>query len=421
MSSWNIPQAGPVSTDLEKPVLVFQPGVDINEVYQGLLVQQQARQVHAAVALGWSLAELLGRCFLLQGEPSHPEVWDGTKLIALPEFNTPREKIRALMDHLIYLASILIVDAIPIDSDVAPGPDATYSGVLRDQVRKLCSSHFDASKGETFQSVLGEINERLYFWDLKIQDALQNFTKAVHRGYLVGQSLAALRWYYPSVRFALDQDGLNRICGEYIPLLGPYLPPFATGAISNSVMVWGKAAIANQAMQGDMPYVPEQLHNQAHIWYDILTGARNPLSYVDPSAHGTHYMWKVVRVAWPLFLLHFLALFLVLIVLVIALTVVVANLGVVIKGVTAVAGLLALVGASHFTLSNVSGIAEKALTHTEGAVKGSLVDSIWHSTQQKAVNGATCILPPPAPTIPVNSSPVAMPTKQAGAVVEEDA
>ena len=75
-----------------------------------------------------------------------------------------------------------------------------------------------------------------------------------------------------------------------------------------------------------MPFVPEQLHNQAHIWYDILTGARNPLSYVDPSAHGTRYMWKVVRVAWPLFLLHFLALFLILIVLVIALVVVVANL-----------------------------------------------------------------------------------------------
>ncbi len=421
MSSWNIPQEGPISTDLEKPVLVFQSGVDINEIYQGLLVQQQVRQVHAAVALGWSLAELLGRCFLLQGEPSHPEAWDGAKLIALPEFNTSREKIRALMDHIIFLASILIVDAIPIDSDVAPSPNATYSGVLRDEIKKLCSGHFDASRVETLQSVLGGINERLYFWDLKIQDALQNFPKAVHRSYVVGQSLAALRWYYPSVRFALDQDGLNQICGEYIPLLGPYLPPFATGAISNSVMVWGRAAIANRVMQDDTPYAPEQLHNQAHIWYDILTGARNPLSYVDPSAHGTRYMWKVVRVAWPLFLLHFLALFLVLIVLVIALVVVVANLGVVIKGVTAVAGLLALVGASHFTLSNISGIAEKALTHTEGTVKGSLVDSIWHSTQQKAVNEATCILPPTVSTPPIKNAPGVSTTNQSGAVVEEDA
>ena len=42
MSNWNMPQAGPVSTDLEKPVLVFQSGADINAVYQGLLVQQQA-------------------------------------------------------------------------------------------------------------------------------------------------------------------------------------------------------------------------------------------------------------------------------------------------------------------------------------------------------------------------------------------
>jgi hypothetical protein len=129
----------------------------------------------------------------------------------------------------------------------------------------------------------------------------------------------------------------------------------------------------------------------------------------------------VVRVAWPVFLLHFLALFLVLIVLVIALVVIVANLGVVVKGVTAVAGLLALVGASHFTLSNVSGIAEKALTHTEGAVKGSLVDSIWHSTQQKAVNEATCVLPPAVSTPAVKSAPGVASAPQSGAVVEEDA
>jgi hypothetical protein len=395
MSNWTIPQPGLNSAELEKPVLVFQPGVDINSVYAEMQAQLQARQVHTAVALGWSLSELLGRCFLLQDEPTQAETWDGAQLIALPEVNSPRESVRALMEHILFLAGGLNVGEILINSEVAPSPNAKYAGVLREQVIKLCSGHLDTARGETYQSVLGDINERLYFWDLKIHDALQNYPMVVYKAYLVGQSLAALRWYFNSERSALNQDILNKICHEYIPLLGPYLPPFATGALSNSVAVWGKAAITNQVMQDNTPYAPDELHKQAHIWYDMLTGARNPLSYVDTTTHGTRYIWRVVRVAWPLFLLHFLALFLILVVFIIALVVIVANLGPIFKEITALAGLLALVGASHFALNNVVGVAEKALVHTGGAIKGSLIDATWHATQQEAVNGATCIMPTP--------------------------
>lgn len=411
MSSWNIPEAGPDGANLEKPVLVFQSGIDINSVYQGLHAQEQVRQVHAAVALGWSLAELLGRCFLLQGEPEHPGAWDGAQLVALPESNTPREKIRALMEHIVFLASVLNVDAIPIDSDAAPGPGATYAGVLREDIRKFCSNRFDASKGETYQSVLGDINERLYFWDLKIHDALQNYTMVVHKAYLVGQSLASLRWYFTSLGNALDQAALDKICHNYIPLLGAYLAPFATGALSTSVEAWGQAAISHYKTQGAAPFNPDQLHTQSQIWYDILTGLRSPLSYVDPSTRGARYIWKVARVAWPLFLLHFL---IILVILALALVVILTNLDVVLRGVTAITGLLALLVASHIALNNIGGIVEKALTQTGGAVKGSLIDSLWHSTQQKAVNQATFIAPPAPPaTQPAGSS---TPSSQTGNV-----
>lgn len=398
MSDWPLPEQGLDGADLEKPVLVFQSGIDINAVYQGMQAQQQIRQVQAAVALAWSLAELLGRCFQLDDKAAHTVTWDGSQLFALPEINTPREKIRALMEHILYLASLLNVDAIPIDSTDADGAYSTYAGVLSEQIRKLSSGDFDT--GETRQSVLGGINERLYFWDLKIHDTLQNYPAVVYKAYLVGHSLAALRWYFPSVRFALDQEALDKICNRDIPSLGPYLPPFATGALSNSVEVWGKAAIAGQAMMDGVPYSPQQLHTQAQIWHDILTGMRAPLSYVDPSQHGTRYIWRVTRMAWPLFLLHFLFL---LVILAVVLVVVIVNFDAVVKAVTAVAGLLALASTAHFALSNINGIVEKALTQTTGAVKGSLIDSLWHSTQQKAVNQATLIAPPPLPQPPVST------------------
>jgi hypothetical protein len=90
-------------------------------------------------------------------------------------------------------------------------------------------------------------------------------------------------------------------------------------------------------------------------------------------------------------LLHFLTLFLILAILVV---VIIVKFDAVVKGVTAVASLLALVAASHIALGNIGGIVEKALTDTTGAVKGSLFDSLWHSTQQQAVNQATLIQPP---------------------------
>ena len=43
------------------PVLVFQPGTDMSEVFAGIQTQQLTQLVRTSAALGWSLAELLGR------------------------------------------------------------------------------------------------------------------------------------------------------------------------------------------------------------------------------------------------------------------------------------------------------------------------------------------------------------------------
>ncbi|HEV2581174.1 MAG TPA: hypothetical protein VGT44_10020 [Ktedonobacteraceae bacterium] len=411
MSSWTIPQPGPNIADADKPVVVFQSDADFNAVFAAMQAQQLARQVHTAVALGWSLSELLGRAFLLKDDavPNDP-AWNGAQLIALPEADSAHEKVRALMEHILFLADVLDVRAIPIDSDAAPTEGATYADVLRELVKKLSTGRFDVGNGEMQQSVLGSINERLFYWDYKIHYVLQNNPMVVHRAYLVGQSLGALRWYYRSERSALDQETLDKVCHEYIPMLGPYLPPFATGALSNSVEVWGKAALTGQVMQDNSPYSPVELHNQAHIWYDILTGSRRPLSYVDNATHGARYMLRVARVAWPLFVFPLVAL---LLILVVALVVILANFDQVVKAVAAAATLVALVSTSHLATSNITVFVERALSHSSDVFKGSPIESLWQSTQQKAVNDATCILPltPPA-TLVTPASANSLPQQQ---------
>ena len=73
------------------PVLVFQPGTDMSEVFAGIQTQQLTQLVRTSAALGWSLAELLGRCYQLKDEavPVRDDVWNGTKLKALKIPNPP--------------------------------------------------------------------------------------------------------------------------------------------------------------------------------------------------------------------------------------------------------------------------------------------------------------------------------------------
>lgn len=388
MSSWTMPGQGPGDDEVEKPVFVFPANTDLSTVYQGLHAQELAKQVHDAAALGWSMAELLGRCFLLVDEPAPPkESWDGARLVALPELHTPREQVRSLMEHIVFLAGILNVHTLAFEDD----PNQVYADLLRTQVRLLCADSFDASKGETRASALGETNQRLFFWDLAIHDNLQSYPMAVHKAYIVGHTLAALRWYFPQQQAMPDKEILDKVCHVYIPLLAPYLFPFTPPALSNSVWEWGQAMIGNQVTPVDGTFAPQQLHDQAHIWYDLITMGRNPLTYVDTSKKSNQFVWSVLRIAWPMLLVSVLALVLIIAVLVI---VIVSHLNEVVTAVTAVAGFLALVGTSHSAMSNVGNVLQHAVTQTGSTIKGSLVDSVWHSTQQKAINDATYIVWP---------------------------
>ena len=98
----------------------------------------------------------------------------------------------------------------------------------------------------------------------------------------------------------------------------------------------------------------------------------------------------MLRVAWPLLLIGLITLIVIVAVVVVVLE---TNKDQFIAGITAVAGFLALAGTSHSATSNVGGLLRGAPVQAGSAVKFSLAESVWHSTQQKAINEATFVAP----------------------------
>ena len=365
------------------------------------------QSVSNATALGWAMAELLGRCFVLpEARPAAP-AWDGATLVALQETFTPRETIRALVQYILFLANSLKLSSFVITRDGDPDNNKLYVDVLVDDVTQF--TQLPAGPDADQQSALlrGKINQRLFFWDLKIQDALQNGPTVINKAYIVGRSLAALRWYLGQQHQILDPGFLQNLCQKDIPVLAPYISPFTTASLAYSVENWGTAISAGQVTPGPVDpegMAPPELKKQADIWFSLLSGERAALSYVDSSVASRPYILRILRFSSPLFIAGIIPLLLVIGLL---LYVLFSHLNFVVTAVTTAAASLAALGITHSIVTSLGDILLKALSgdilqkveaHHVGAVKVPMIDSVWNSTQQQAVNKAIYIPPAPPPT-----------------------
>lgn len=360
--------------------------------------------VRNAAEFGWSIAELLGRCFVLQEEQEKtPAIdWSSGKLVILQGLLNAPEKIRAQVEHMLYLADTLQVSSCVIDHDPDPDNGKRYIDVIRANVKLLSKSGFDPARDGTFEQIRGNINERIFFWDLKIHDALQDRPAVVHKAYLVGYSLGTLRWCFGLQNKLLDDTLMGEVLHEYIPALGSHVSQFTIGALIYSVEPWWKAISSQQVKPGSggpEGLAPSELQRQAHIWRSLVTGESDALSYVDPSVRNRPYLWQVSQVIWPLFLIGGLLL---LVVIALVVTVILLYHNSVVTGITAAGGLITTLGIAQILGNNTGNIVQKAVADATATIKGSYLDQIWNSTQQKAVNQAAYI--PPAS---VNQSPPA--------------
>ncbi len=362
---------------------------------ENVLSSQQT--VVNAASLGWAIAELLGRCYILKAVQPGDLDWSGDKPVLLQEVYSPREKIRALMVHIRFLADALGVSSCLIEHENDADNARPYVDVLEENVKLLTQHDLDAL---TCEQLRGKINVRLFFWDLCIHEIIQDRTTTIPKAYIVGRSLASLRWYFGLRDKAPDNEFMKKVCNEYIPLLHPYVSPFAVGALSNSLEPWWNAISGGQVQPGPDGEAPIELQKQTNIWYSLMTCERDALSYA-PLVTGRSYIWKVLRVSWPMFLLGVLAF---IVILGLLLFVIISNPSIITKDVAAVVALLTTLGIINSLGKTVGNLLDNAVSKVTGNFRGTVIENIRHSTQQDAVNKATFIpLASPNPKVAQNT------------------
>jgi hypothetical protein len=370
------------------PVQVELQGNLTTTTTAGIVLSLQ-QTVSNAAGLGWAITELLGRCFALtEAQPAELD-WSGNTLVAFQEMYTPREKIRALVEYIRFLAESLGVDSCVIDNEGDHEYNKPYIDVLEEDVKQFIQHDLPAP-GEALAQLRGKINEHLFFWDLMIHDALQSRPTVVHKSYLVGRGLASPRWYFGLQGKMLDNAFMEKICSEYVLLMQPYVSPFASGALAYSLDPWWKAISVGRVQPGPDGGAPPELHKQADVWFSLVTYEREALSYAPTSPRSRRYILKVLQVSWPLFFAGGIGLVLIVALL---LFVIISNFNIIAKEVAAVISLLTAFGVTHTLVNSAGNILQKAVSEVTGTFRGSVIDNIRHSTQQEEVNKATFIPP----------------------------
>lgn len=399
-----------------------------------------------AAALGWSLVELLGRCFLLaQLSPAEQQAynasWKGDLLEILPPVRSPRQQIMAITSYIGALAKTLGVISCTITLSDDNCKDQPCFEVLRQQIEVLCKHNFDPHIDGQFSTVRGRINQLVMHWDLKIRDEIQQKDPSAYNmylnAYMVGNSFAALRWYTglehihstpidiqpQSPGRVFDKQSLDRL-SEHVQLLAPFLSPFAAISLANSLDYWGKAFLENPDSFRDDAEVRNQLTHQATIWHDILTGSRDPITYVTPSSIAWRYTLHVLLIALPM-LLAGLAIAIGITLLLLFLlgligptlvrmyhantttTTIVTSIG---TGLAFLAGIVAafptLGKLGQWVIDKIETNADKNADPAITQAASSLADTVWQILQQNTINKSTCLTIPAANRTSNNPPPV---------------
>lgn len=164
-------------------------------------------------------------------------------------------------------------------------------------------------------------------------------------------------------------------------------------ALQKQVDVWQSDGLA-----------PANLQKQGHIWYSLLAGECDALSYVDPTTKNRPYIWQIFLAAWPFFVISILILLIIIAALV---YVIVIYKNQIVQGIAALvaAGAATWIGQTiqknagsllQSALSDAQATIKGSYTAVEGsfsAIKGSYLDKVWNEALQEAVNKAIFVPP----------------------------
>ncbi len=165
-------------------------------------------QLRCAIALGWAMTELLGRCVVFKRElieriqKNDPLLIPkfGEHTVILSPIRDRRERARAVMGRILFLASVLGISDCKIDRPCKVGSSdhellnsLKYTEALDQKVGELCN---DGQKtAEEIEDLCAKINWLLYYWTETVQVELQKLPPEVYNGYTVGRGFSTIRWY----------------------------------------------------------------------------------------------------------------------------------------------------------------------------------------------------------------------------------
>ncbi|HJT55277.1 MAG TPA: hypothetical protein VJ761_02190, partial [Ktedonobacteraceae bacterium] len=211
--------------------------------------------------------------------------------------------------------------------------DKYYINVLKEKVYDLCGE--EARTDEEYDALCIRINSLLYYWNEQIQIILQKQPPPVYNGFTVGRGFSSIRWYIgigeadPALYLPLkrgddhpQRSGTNALMREaknaliseaslyklldHLQSLSIYLQPLVPLALENSLTIWGKAIIASpealskEAQSNDKhKNMKRALIKQATIWHDLLTGERDPTTFIDPHEITQPYVRRLLLYSLP--------------------------------------------------------------------------------------------------------------------------
>jgi hypothetical protein len=238
--------------------------------------------VHAALRLGWAIAETRGR--LRRGPPHEATA------VAREGHGLPLAGERSWSEQTIETQTVARALAEKLSLDV---PLARLSGFgrgrgkvadrLTDVAIELANAREagdEAAVGSSWESAA----RLLYAWDAKIQDELAGRSYSVASGYQLGRALAETYWALDagaepgkadSWTFLLGSERATAI-GQLVRRLSSFFLPLTPGAIGASVSAW--AHVAADSSLPKQPATADALHEQLHVWHDLLLTGQPPES-----------------------------------------------------------------------------------------------------------------------------------------------
>jgi hypothetical protein len=280
--------------------------------------------VHAAIRLGWFLAEVRGRHWW-QGQrpPVSPVPVDPPFALPLRPERTAAESRGAARDAVGELAVELGVERRFREGDPAdptfPERLQTLAGSLEADGGSLLERPLGADEPTeaellSRQAAWAEVAPLLHEWDSAIQDSLAARADMLANGYLLGRGLAECYWALgpdegapnappSSVAWTFLFGARRRSeLGRMVGRVAPHLPPMTATAVDASLQVWGEVA-ADPAWRGADGRA--KLFDQYRQWYELIILGRDPTTYVRPYAilRGWKTTARAFRAFWPQLLL----------------------------------------------------------------------------------------------------------------------